>query len=75
MRERNEEFMANGKEYDVMGYWDCPVCQTKKIKGTVRDCPNCGAPRGKDVRFYMDGGCPSDRRGREKEGKRCGLDV
>ena len=55
MRERNEEFMANGKEYDVMGYWDCPVCQTKKIKGTVRDCPNCGAPRGKDVRFYMDG--------------------
>ena len=47
--------MANGKEYDVMGYWDCPVCQTKKIKGTVRDCPNCGAPRGKDVRFYMDG--------------------
>lgn len=31
--------MANGKEYDVMGYWDCPVCQTKKIKGTVRDCP------------------------------------
>ena len=37
MRERNEEFMANGKEYDVMGYWDCPVCQTKKIKGTLRD--------------------------------------
>lgn len=43
------------KEYDVMGYWDCPVCQTKKIKGTLRDCPNCGAPRGKDVKFYMDG--------------------
>ena len=55
MRERNEEFMANEKEYDVMGYWDCPVCQTKKIKGTLRDCPNCGAPRGKDVKFYMDG--------------------
>ena len=36
--------MANEKEYDVMGYWDCPVCQTKKIKGTLRDCPNCGAP-------------------------------
>ena len=47
--------MANEKEYDVMGYWDCPVCQTKKIKGTLRDCPNCGAPRGKDVKFYMDG--------------------
>ena len=61
--------MANGKEYDVMGYWDCPVCQTKKIKGTVRDCPNCGAPRGKDVRFYMDG---EDVRLTEEEEKKKG---
>ena len=38
----------------VMGYWDCPFCQTKKIKGTLQDCPNCGATRTKDVRFYMD---------------------
>ena len=61
--------MANEKEYDVMGYWDCPVCQTKKIKGTLRDCPNCGAPRGKDVKFYMDG---EDLRLTEEEEKKKG---
>ena len=61
--------MANEKEYDVMGYWDCPVCQTKKIKGTLRDCPNCGAPRGKDVKFYMDG---ADVRLTEEEEKKKG---
>lgn len=44
-----------GKGYDVMGYWDCPMCQTKKILGTERNCPNCGMPRGEDVKFYMDG--------------------
>ena len=44
-----------GKGYDVMVYWDCPMCQTKKILGTERNCPNCGMPRGEDVKFYMDG--------------------
>lgn len=43
------------EETDIMGYWDCKQCGTKKIKGTVRDCPNCGMPRGKNVKFYMSG--------------------
>lgn len=43
------------KETDIMGYWDCNICGTKKIKGTLRECPNCGQPRDKNVRFYMSG--------------------
>ncbi len=37
----------------VMGYWDCKYCGTNGIEGTRRDCPNCGHPRDKDVKFYM----------------------
>ena len=37
----------------VMGYWDCPFCETKGIKGTLRACPNCGRPRGENTEFYM----------------------
>ena len=37
----------------VMGYWDCPFCDTKGIKGTLRACPNCGRARAKDTKFYM----------------------
>ena len=36
----------------VMGYWDCPVCGSKGIAGTVLNCPSCGRARG-DVKFYM----------------------
>ena len=36
----------------VMGYWDCPVCGTKEIRGDVANCPSCGRARG-DVQFYM----------------------
>ena len=39
--------------YIVEGYWDCAYCHTKGIKGSVRDCPSCGRPRGKDVQFYL----------------------
>ena len=39
----------------VMGYWDCPYCNTKHIEGTRRECPSCGKPRGQEVKFYMDG--------------------
>ncbi len=38
----------------VMGFWDCPFCGRKKIKGTERSCPACGNPRGTDTKFYMD---------------------
>ena len=36
----------------VMGYWDCPVCGTKEIRGDVSNCPSCGRARG-DVQFYV----------------------
>ena len=38
----------------VMGYWDCPVCGTKEIRGDVSNCPSCGRARG-DVKFYVKG--------------------
>ena len=38
----------------VMGYWDCPVCGTKEIRGDVVNCPSCGRARG-DVQFYVKG--------------------
>ena len=38
----------------VMGYWDCPVCGSKEIRGDVVNCPSCGRARG-DVKFYMKG--------------------
>lgn len=38
----------------VMGYWDCPVCGSKEIRGDVTNCPSCGRARG-DVQFYMKG--------------------
>ncbi|MCF0160112.1 MAG: hypothetical protein HUJ99_04930, partial [Bacteroidaceae bacterium] len=36
----------------VMGYWDCPVCGNKGVRGDVMNCPSCGRARG-DVKFYM----------------------
>ena len=36
----------------VMGYWDCPVCGSKEIRGDVVNCPSCGRARG-EVQFYM----------------------
>ena len=38
----------------VMGYWDCPICGTKGIRGDVVNCPACGRARG-DVQFYVQG--------------------
>ena len=38
----------------VMGYWDCPYCGSKEIRGDVVNCPSCGRARG-DVQFYMKG--------------------
>lgn len=37
----------------VYGYWDCPNCKSKGIRGDIRECPNCGNPRGSDTKFYM----------------------
>lgn len=38
----------------VMGYWDCPYCGTKGVRGDVVNCPSCGRARG-DVQFYVKG--------------------
>ena len=38
----------------VMGYWDCPFCGSKEIRGDVTNCPSCGRARG-EVQFYMKG--------------------
>ena len=38
----------------VMGYWDCPVCGNREIRGDVVNCPSCGRARG-DVKFYVKG--------------------
>ena len=36
----------------VMGYWDCPVCGAREIRGDITNCPSCGRGRG-DVKFYL----------------------
>ncbi|NTW49381.1 MAG: hypothetical protein HGB19_06575, partial [Chlorobiales bacterium] len=36
-----------------VGRWDCQVCDHKGILGPETHCPQCGAPRGKNVKFYL----------------------
>jgi len=38
------------------GVWDCPYCGKKAIPGPEGKCNGCGAPRDKDVRFYVPEG-------------------
>ena len=45
----------------VMGYWDCPFCGSKEIRGDVVNCPSCGRARG-EVQFYMKGYNEGDTR-------------
>ncbi|MBO6046762.1 MAG: zinc ribbon domain-containing protein [Erysipelotrichaceae bacterium] len=35
------------------GCWDCEYCGTKLIRGGLRNCPGCGHPRDKNVKFYL----------------------
>lgn len=49
----------------VEGRWDCSYCGTTGILGRNRECPNCGRPRGKDVKFYV--GNPTDYVSEEEE--------
>ena len=51
----------------VMGYWDCPICGTKEIRGDVSNCPSCGRARG-DVHFYMKDGAQDSHRGENERG-------
>jgi hypothetical protein len=43
---------------DYVGAWDCRYCDTKKIWGYNRACPNCGRPRAADTRFYHPADAP-----------------
>lgn len=43
-------------QYKIEALWDCVYCGTKAIGGSKGVCPNCGNPRGAEVRFYL----PSD---------------
>lgn len=45
----------------VMGYWDCPFCGSKGIRGNVVNCPSCGRARG-EVQFYMKDHTEGDTR-------------
>ncbi|MCS6967486.1 MAG: zinc finger Ran-binding domain-containing protein [Cytophagales bacterium] len=36
-----------------MGRWDCPVCGLKGNPGPETHCAGCGAPRSKEVEFYL----------------------
>ncbi|SDA27495.1 Double zinc ribbon [Ruminococcus sp. YE71] len=38
----------------VWGYWDCPQCGKKHIRGDKKFCTNCGAPIPANVKYYMD---------------------
>lgn len=38
----------------IEGVWDCSYCGANKIRGSLRECPNCGHPRDKDITFYID---------------------
>ena len=51
----------------VMGYWDCPVCGSKGIRGDKVNCPSCGRARG-DVKFYMKGYSEGETREENERG-------
>ncbi|MEL6132280.1 MAG: Ran-binding zinc finger domain-containing protein [Bacteroidota bacterium] len=38
-----------------VGRWDCPTCGHKGNLGPQTRCPNCGASRPQNVRFYLPG--------------------
>ena len=40
------------------GRWDCDSCGTKGNLGRDEHCPHCGAPRSKNVQFYLPEGEP-----------------
>lgn len=41
-----------------VGRWDCAACGHRGILGPETTCPNCAAPRGKDVKFYLPEDAP-----------------
>lgn len=41
------------------GVWDCTSCGTKAVRGSLRACSACGAPRADDVKFYLPKDAPA----------------
>ncbi len=37
----------------VEGVWDCKYCGSARIRGSAKQCPACGKPRGVDAKYYM----------------------
>ncbi len=37
----------------IEAFWDCAYCGQKGIGGLTKQCPNCGHPQDKDIRFYL----------------------
>lgn len=37
----------------IEGYWDCPYCGNKAIRGRYQTCPGCGKTRSSNTKFYM----------------------
>ena len=37
----------------VEGFWDCPYCDTKGIRGGISECPTCGKVRDSSTKFYL----------------------
>ena len=40
------------------GYWDCKQCGRVGNDGPTTNCAGCGAPRPKDVKFYLSDNPP-----------------
>ena len=40
----------------VMGYWDCPYCDKKEIRGDTAVCPACGQELQPGAKFCMNCG-------------------
>lgn len=45
---------GSNKKRLVIGYWSCPYCDTKNIRGNLRNCPNCGKARDNSTQFYLN---------------------
>jgi hypothetical protein len=41
------------------GVWDCTSCGAKAVRGSLRACSACGAPRADDVKFYLPKDAPA----------------
>lgn len=54
----------------VEGKWDCSYCSTIGIRGSMRNCPNCGQPRNESTAFYLG---DSPRRLSDEEGAKHGV--